>query len=163
MGDFWERDCPRLVELQTDLVVQSLIGCPDLVRQYMSEVSTDLSQPRMSRAYVDLCSMVKRVIASQNLLIIFSPKEKYTVKQQSKRAAALVAPYAIGQQTFTAGLSDENVGVKVAVGDILLTILDKAIEFNEILRDHFKARVYSEQERKAIFTNFTGIFLFILN
>lgn len=157
LGDFYERSCSRLVELQKELVVKSLIGCPDLVRPYTSEIAKDLSHPRMSRAYLDLCSMAEEIVASQNVTIVFNPKEKYTVKQQAKRAAALIAPYALGQEIFVAALSDENAGVKVAVGEILLTILDKAIEFQDILNHHQKAKMYNDQERKAIFSNFKGI------
>ena len=157
MGNFWEQKPtnPSVVELQAQIVVKTLQNCPDLLRSYFRAISVDLLEIRMSPAWLELCSLVHRILEAQNLSVIFNPREKHGIRQQVNRASALMTPLVLRKSFFIDGLANDNVNIRLAVGQILLTMLKKVTEFKQMLTTNAKATsIYTETERTTIIDKF---------
>ncbi|KAI9561029.1 Nucleolar pre-ribosomal-associated protein 1 [Daphnia sinensis] len=152
--DFWAGFSPRIVEIQSQLVVKTIEKCPDLLDCYFRSIALEIDHIRMSVPWQKLSSVVKQIIEVQNLTMVFNPKEKHTVAQQALRAATLVGPLSLPRNFFTKGLLIEHSGIRMIVGEILQVIFTKINEFQNILMKNPKANMYSETEKKEIFLAF---------
>jgi len=163
MGNFWEHSetfSPSIIELQSQIVIKTLHSCPDMISPYFKNISTDLEEVRSSPAWLELCSIVGRILEGQNIGLIFNPKEKHSLKQQSMRAASLICPKSLRKQWFTDCLASENMSIRLAVARIIQTILKKVIEFQEMLFNSPKSKSYNPLEKKSIYAQFKGLNLF---
>lgn len=156
MHDFWTGPSPRIVEIQSVLLIKTMEKCPDLLDSYFNYVYEELEDMRLSPAWISLCSLILRTIEVQNLTIIFNPKEKHTVDQQALRTATLMGPCSLPKDFFLKALVNENPTIKLTVGRILQTILNKVDEFKAILLHSPKACSYSISERNEIFSTLLG-------
>ena len=154
--DFWSGPNPRIVEIQSQLVIKTIEKCPDFLDCYFGYISFHLEKPRMSVVWLNLCSLIKQIIEAQNLAIIFNPKEKHSITQQAVRAATLLGPCSLPRNFFFKGLVKENSGIRLTVGRILQTVFNKMNEFQNILSQNPKANVYSESEKQEIFSALKG-------
>jgi hypothetical protein len=152
--NFWGGASPRIVEIQSQLVVKTIEKCPDLMDCYFRSLVADLEQIRMSVPWLNLCDVVQQIIKVQNLTMIFNPKEKHSVAQQAIRAATLVGPLSLPRNFFVKSLLMEHSGIRVNAGRLLQTVFDKINEFHTILMKNPKASVYTDTEKNDIFAAF---------
>ena len=155
MGEFWDDQKDKLVELRSQIVIRAMQSCPDLIRTYLLSLSTELGNVRESPAWRHLCSVVQRSIQAQNVTIVFHPWEKYTVRLTGQRAASLITP-AVLSRTFFSNCLSNSPSCQLAAGRILQTVLVKATEFKRALYRSAKAQLYKAKEKNAIFKNFKG-------
>ena len=154
MFNFWGGFSPRIVEIQSQLVIKTIEKCPDLMDCYFRSLAADLEQIRMSIPWLHLCGIIQKIIKTQNMTMVFNPKEKHSVAQQAIRAATLIGPLSLPRNFFSKGLLMEHSGIRMNVGRLLQTVFDKINEFQTILRKHPKASVYSDTEKEEIFAAF---------
>lgn len=111
----------------------------------------------MSPAWLELCSIVCRILKAQNVSLVFNPYEKFTVRQQVGRTATLIVPLALKQFFFITGLTHDKLAIRLATGRILLAVMSKVTEFQDTLMKSPKAGGYNEAEKAAIMHNLKGI------
>lgn len=156
MYDFWAGTSQRIFEIQSELVVNTIEKCPDLLDCYFRNVSAELDNMRISPAWLNLCSLVEKIIRTQNLTVVFNPREKHTASQQAVRAATLMGPCALPRNFFFKGLTKENPAIRLAIGRIFQAVFTKINEFKTILYQNPKANMYSDSEKRDIFSAFTS-------
>ena len=132
-------------------------SCPDLMRWYLPPLSEYLGDVRPTKPWFQLCRLVQRIIDSQNLEIIFNPREKFTCKQQAIRGASLIAPLMWSQSFFATAMSSESMQVKLAAGTLLQTVLKKMLQYRHILMNNRRAEVYTTNEKMDMFSTFKSI------
>ena len=145
-----------MFELQSGLVVKTLQSCPDLMRWYLRTVTEDFTEIRSSGAWLSLSNMIQRIVESQNLELVFNPKEKFSAKQQSFRATTLITPPVFNRDFFVNALAFDAMDIQLSACHLLLAVLKKSQEFLAILSGHARAEMYSETEKKSISSLFTG-------
>lgn len=161
LQEFWEQSTPRVFELLSNLVVKTLQSCPDLMRWYLREVTADFTEIRSSKAWLSLSDMIKRILESQNLELVFNPKEKFSTKQQTHRATTLVTPPVFNRDFFVNALAFDGLDIQLSACHLLLAVTKKAEEFLHILMHHPKAEMYSETEKTTISSLFVGILILL--
>lgn len=139
--------------MQSTIIVRTMQSCPDLLRWYLPLLSEHLGDARATQPWFVLCSLVRQTIDVQNLEIIFNPREKFTVKQQTIRAASLIAPLLWGSSFFPDAMSHQDLKVRLAAGSLLQTVVKKMTELGNILTNNRRTDVYTDKEKSAIFTS----------
>lgn len=119
----------------------------------------DFHEVRTSKAWFELCRLIQGILEAQKLQVVLNPKEKYSIKQQTLRAAALIMPFVLGDNFFGHALANEDVGVQLASAKLLQTVLRKVVEFGQMLDTSPKAAMYASEEKKSIYSSFKGVFL----
>lgn len=121
------------------------------MERYIKTVSGDLDDMRDSVSWLNLASLVQGIIDVQNLVVVFNPKEKYSVGQQVNRAVTLIGPFSLSRKFFDTGLTKPNPVIWLAVGKIFQSVLAKINEFKTILFQNPKADMYSLTEKEELF------------
>ena len=163
MYDFWSGTNTRIVGVQAELVVKTIEKCPDLVDCYIRWATPDLNEVRTSFAYKTLLDTIREAIAVQNLSVLFNPKEKYSVNQQSQRAATILGCLALPHNFFHRGLTHPETEIRIAFASFLQVLFKKINELEHILNHNPKADAYSKTEKEQIFLKLKGETVFFID